>query len=91
MDSTKAKFLRDGLEAVLKDIIESMPDSPTFIAVGIGVVYIPVGKRGISQVVSGYRIDDNFAHHTDDALRDLGEVFLAHSGMTLLSTKPSNN
>lgn len=84
MNDKKKKFLREGLEVILDDIINSMPDNPTFVGIGIGVVYIPVGERGDSQVVSGYRIDDNFMHQVDSMLKDIGETFLHHGGVIVL-------
>jgi len=87
MNEAKIKFLREGLEVILKDIIDSMPESPTLVGIGIGVVYIPAGDRGKSQVVTCYRTDESFSHQDADVVRDIGESFLEQGGIGVISLK----
>jgi hypothetical protein len=90
VNDKKIKFLREGLEQVLADIIKHMDDTdtPTLVGIGTGVVYIPKGDRGLPQVVTGYRTDEEFAHQDADVLRDVGESFLAQSGVVVMDIKP---
>jgi hypothetical protein len=88
VNDKKIKFLREGLEQILADMARSMPDSPTIVGIGIGVVYIPVGTEGKSTVVSGYRIDECYTHQDSEVLQDIGETFLNHGGIITLRTEP---
>lgn len=88
MNDKKIKFLREGLEQILRDMAGSMPDSPTIIGVAVGVVYIPVGVAGKSTVVTGYRIDDAYTHQDSEVLRDIGETLLSYGGILVMPPKP---
>jgi hypothetical protein len=90
MNDEAKKFLREGFEAILEDIVKGIPqDNPPLIGVAVGVVYIPVGDRGKSTVLTGFRINDNFGHQEGDFLRDVGECLLNQAGFMVIGIKPA--